>query len=190
MDKHAEAKEPRVEAAHRSGCHMVPLRVLYCDSDVAVGGGGDLFVVVWRDRTTCEGLADMERVFRRFCRNRTRELALVTIVEADAKAPDPEAREALAQLMRSADSHVMISAIVYEETGFVAAAFRGVVTGLSLLARHTFTHRMWKDLPTAAAWIEGEQTRIGKHFCAADIVTVVEHFRRQVNPPLACHATA
>jgi hypothetical protein len=184
MGKHTEASATSAASAHESGSHATPLSLLYCDSDLAVGGGGDIFVVLWRDRTTLDGVAQTERVYRRISRNRGCDLALITIVECGAKAPDMEAREALAQLMRAASNHVAISAIVYEETGFLAAAFRGVVTGLSMVARHTFTHRMWKDLPSAAAWIEGEQSRIGIHFSKAELVDAVAQFRELVNPPM------
>jgi hypothetical protein len=79
--------------------------------------------------------------------------------------------------MRAASSHIAISAIVYEPTGFLAAAFRGVVTGLSLLAHQAFPHRMFKDVTDAAEWIEGEPLRFGRRFQADEIERAVSVFR-------------
>ncbi|HEY5958445.1 MAG TPA: hypothetical protein VIV60_17900 [Polyangiaceae bacterium] len=157
------------------------VEILHCDSDVAVGGASNLFIVVWRDRTTAEGVKAVGSAFETFCSRYTAETALFTIVERGAKAPDPEAREPLALLMRAGGKQVVISAVVYEQTGFLAAAFRGVVTGLCIVARQTFPHRMFKDVEDAVRWIESERAPTGKCFRAADLLNTVASFRRIIN---------
>jgi hypothetical protein len=52
-----------------------------------------------------------------------------------------QVRKALADLLT--ESHIIrCSAVIMEGTGFRAAAVRGVVTSLTMLARHEFPHRI------------------------------------------------
>jgi hypothetical protein len=156
------------------------VEVFHCDRDVAVGAAKDVFIVMWRDRTTIDGATAVSQALHEFCQCRLRELAVVTIVEAAAKMPDPGTRQPLAQLLRSASNHVLISTLVFEGDGFLAASVRGVAVGLSLLARQPYPHRVFKDVREAAVWFEFERWRIGKHFQADEVMSGVAEFRTLV----------
>jgi hypothetical protein len=153
------------------------VQLLHYDDDVAMGGAPNAFMILWRDRTTKAGVAALSEVFGRFCERGPREVALFTIVQTGAKPPDAGARESLALAMRAASDRILISAVVYEQTGFLAAAFRGVVTGLCLIARQKYAHRMFADVGTAVKWVDEETTRVGRRFRADDLQSSVNRFR-------------
>jgi len=150
----------------------------YVDDDVGVGTARDVYVVVWRKRTTVEAVARAKAVFDTFAATKGRELANIAIVEANGKMPEPAAREALAAFLASARDKTVISALVFEGRGFVAASIRGVVVGLTLIARQPYPHRVFSSVDEAASWFADEEKRIGKPFSPDTIVKDVMNLRQ------------
>lgn len=165
--------------------YMTPNRdgvtVLHVDHDIATGYDNDLFSVMWRDRTTVEGVAILARTFAEYAKNRDRDVALLTIIERHAKMPSPGSREPLAQYLKDAGSNVLISGVAFEGDGFIAASIRGVVVGLTMLAKQPYPHRVFKDVAEASRWIETERSTVGKHFRAKDIQSFATRFRSVVS---------
>lgn len=165
---------------HERTVNRTDAEVLYCDSDVALGAAGDVFFILWRDRTTVEGVSHLRRTFDEHTRSFGRELALVTIIEAKAKMPSPGSREPLAEWLRDAGSKILISGIAFEGNGFLAAGVRGVVVGLTMLARQPYPHRVFKSVELATQWMEAGEPRVGKHFDAKVLQRSVSKFRMLV----------
>lgn len=153
------------------------VQLRYLDSDVGIGFADDLFVVIWRDETTVEGVARASAEFRSYSASRTRELAMLAIVEPGAKMPDAEARACMARFLDDARDRLLISAVAFEGQGFVAAGIRGVVVGLTMIARQPYPHRVFASVVEAAKWMESEQQRIGKRFSSSRIRVSVERLR-------------
>jgi hypothetical protein len=159
---------------------MRDIRLLHCDGDLALGAAPDLFVTIWRDRTTLEGVEILQSHLADFARDRSKELALLTIIEAGAKMPAVGTREPLARVLNGVAEQVLISGVAFEGEGFLAASIRSVVVGLTLIARQPFPHRTFKDVEEVARWFESERASIGKHFEARAVQRMVATFRRQV----------
>jgi hypothetical protein len=79
---------------------------------------------------------------------------LLTVVQASAPPPDPTQRQAIADVLRGASDYVKSSAVVIEGDGFRSAFVRGVVTGLTLLARQKFPHQVRSMTNAAATFVE------------------------------------
>ena len=156
------------------------VRLAHLDHDVAIGTGNDLYVVIWRDRTTHEGIHAIAQTFSDYARNRAREIALITIIEQNAKMPSSECRTELAQTLAATSPYVLISAVAFEGSGFVAAGIRSVVIGLTMLARQEFPHRVFSTVALAADWIEAEHLSSRKTFKSCELQSQVTSLRRLV----------
>lgn len=121
--------------------------------DHAVASFHDVFVIVWRHRTTHEGVRACHRGFAKFSAAHPRSAGLVTVVEVGAPLPPPDVRQAIANLLASFAPIVKASALVHEGEGFRAAAVRGVVTGLTMLATVPYPHRVFATVEDGARWM-------------------------------------
>lgn len=121
--------------------------------DHAVASIRDVFVIVWRYRTTMEGVRACRRAFERFSGAHAHAAALLTIVELGAPLPAPEVRQGIANMLASFAPLVKVSALVHEGEGFRAAAVRGVVTGLTMLATVPYPHKVFANVEDGARWM-------------------------------------
>jgi len=162
-------------------------KLLYCDRDMACAFRDDLFMLLWRDRTTIEGVQILSHHIESYAKERGRGLAIITIIEPGARMPASGTREPMAKLMRRLGAKFVISGVAFEGDGFLAAGIRGVVTGLTLLAQQPYPHRVWKNVREVGEWFECEAPRIQRLFLGHEVERAVREFRREVSdldPPL------
>jgi hypothetical protein len=110
--------------------------------DFMLASCGPVFIVEWRVDTTMEGCRALRTECERFGRTQPAGVGLLTIINANAPAPGAPERVAIADFLRAGSSYIKSSAVVVEGQGFRAALVRGVVTGLTLLAKQAFPHRV------------------------------------------------
>jgi hypothetical protein len=154
-------------------------QLFHVDSNLAVGGADGVLVFVWRKQTTLEGTAICREYVERTCANHGREFCVLNIVEAQAALPDAKPRQAIAELLRRAEHWIQASALVFEATGFLAATIRSVVTGITLVAKQGFPHRVFDQVEAAARFIE-EQSAPNPRWTAYQITEIVADLRRKV----------
>ncbi|WP_437573812.1 serine/threonine protein kinase [Sorangium sp. So ce887] len=119
-----------------------PWSLVTKDSDYILASWRQIFCVIWRQETTYEGVRRLHDGCRRFAKQHPRGIGLLTIVESGASSPPAPVREALSFFLADASAYIRCSAVVVEGAGFRAAAVRSVVTGLSLVARQRYPHRV------------------------------------------------
>lgn len=124
--------------------------------DHAVASSDDVFVIVWRYRTTHEGVRACHRNFEKFSALHPQGAGLVTVVELGAPLPPADVRQAIANLLASFAPVVKASALVHEGEGFRAAAVRGVVTGLTMLATVPYPHKVFATVEEGGRWMFSE----------------------------------
>jgi hypothetical protein len=84
-------------------------------------------------------------------------IALLTVVSENAPLPSQEARDAMSSVATgAAGKRLRRSAVVFEGGGFRSALVRGVATGLQLVAKLPFPHRVFHSVELAAAWLAPE----------------------------------
>jgi hypothetical protein len=172
-----EEAEPPTQTA--SEPHLV---VYHSNRDLIVGSAENLMLVVWRNATTRDGVEICRKHLMENCSGRGCEFAIMTIVEQCAQLPEAAARDDLAALMHEGSRWIQVSALVFEGTGFIAAAIRGVVTGISMFARQSFPHRVFDSVSDASSFIEREQSRTNQMpFAAWRMEASVAELRRRAN---------
>jgi hypothetical protein len=110
--------------------------------DYALASWQQIFAVIWRRDTTVEGGEHLRSACTAFARTQPRGIGLLTVVESGAPLPPGPARRAIADFLAEGSAFIKCSAVVFEGSGFRAAAVRSVVTGLTLMARQAYPHRV------------------------------------------------
>jgi len=111
-------------------------------ADYALASWQQIFAVIWRRETTIEGAEHLRTACAEFARTQPRGIGLLTIVESGAPLPPAPARKAIADFLAGGSEFIKCSAVIFEGSGFRAAAVRSVVTGLTLMARQAYPHRV------------------------------------------------
>jgi hypothetical protein len=140
---------------------------------------GRLFVMIWHVDTKLGAVNFVSRHITEFaCEQTPRRIGLLTVVEEHVSMPSAEARAGLAVLMQMNAPYLVRSAVAYEGTGFKAAAIRAVSTGIALLSKHSFPHRIFSGVGAATAWLgEGMTTALGTRHPGAQLARAVDDVR-------------
>jgi hypothetical protein len=164
---------------HDSTAITTPARVLTVTDDHCIAIWRRFLVVVWRKDTTSPAVADFRAALTRLA-SETHEVALLTVVEPNAPPPPSDVRDALAAVLAEFGKLIKFSAVAFEGTGFRAAMVRGVVTGLTLLARMPYPHKVFAGVPEAARWLIPNVHRLGWHESMEELTTAVAELRHRV----------
>ncbi len=149
-------------------------------ADHAFGGWRDFLVVIWRGETTMEGIAELEAHLAAFAAGQPDGVVLVTIVERRAPLPPGKVRDALARFMARSAS-IRASGVVFEGSGFRASAVRSVVTGLTMLAKQPYPHKVFATVEQASVWLVEETNRVmGRSYQPEDLIGGIEAIRREI----------
>lgn len=154
--------------------------VLEYDHCMATWAG--VFICIWRHETTADGVRALADRFSDFGRTHADGAALLTIVEPNAPVPEGHVRDMLAGFMRKSATTIKSSAVVHEGSGFRAAAVRGVVTGLTLLARQPFPHRIFADVADGCRWLSGSMRETAPALACDpnQLIEVIRELRQRI----------
>jgi len=149
--------------------------------DYALASWNEIVALVWRHDTTLEGIQNSNTLVAEVAHLHPKGIALLTLISAVAPMPSSEARKALADLM-SSNRYIRCSAVIMEGTGFRAAAVRSVVTGLTLLSRHEYPHRIC-DVEGAVKMYMDTMPRVtGRAWDPDAVRAAINGLRRQLLP--------
>ncbi|WP_437332125.1 serine/threonine protein kinase [Sorangium sp. So ce394] len=129
--------------------HVEPWRLVAQHTDYILASWRQIFCVIWRQETTEEGVRRFSDACKKFSKQHPRGIGLLTVIERGASFPPARVREAISAFLAEASAFVRCSAVVVEGAGFQGAAMRSIVTGLTLVARQRYPHRVC-DLRKAA----------------------------------------
>jgi serine/threonine-protein kinase len=159
-------------------------RVLTLDDDHLTAVWGPVFLTVWKKVTRPDYARSIQFAVRDLAHSVPNErVACLTIIEEKAELPNAESRTAVANIFRFNLEHIVCSANVMEGEGFRAAAVRGVVTGIALVARQPFPNHVFSSVSQAARWIAQAFAKEGDHvtasrLSASDLIDAVDQVRR------------
>ncbi len=128
-------------------------RIVALEPDYCLAVWEQVFIVIWRHDTTMDGVRALERQHTEHGQAHPGGGGLLTIIEQGAPMPSSEVRTALAKFMTAGARFIRSSAVAFEGAGFRAAAVRGVVTGLTMLARQPYPHKVFATMPEAIQWL-------------------------------------
>lgn len=127
--------------------------IKHSDPDLSLATWGDAFLLIWHHNTTVTGVSTLERTLNAFAAERPNGIGLITVVEESAPMPPSDARDVLAQFLERASSHIKVSSVAFEGSGFRAAAVRSVVAGLTMVARQSYPHKVFATVEEAMTWM-------------------------------------
>lgn len=95
--------------------------------------------------------------------------------------PPSDARESIAGFLRDASDYIQASGVVFEGTGFRAAAVRSVVVSLTMLARQQYPHKVFATLEETALWLEREAgASLEQPFSAHELESSIKSMRARI----------
>jgi hypothetical protein len=151
--------------------------------DYALAHWQQIFAVLWRRETTAEGAAHLASACTAFARTQSRGIGLLTIVESGAPLPPSSVRASIAEFLASGSAFIKCSAVVFEGSGFRAAAVRSVVTGLTLMAKQAYPHKVC-DLEEAIDMFERILPRAtGRSVSGAEFRSSFTELRKVIDAP-------
>ena len=129
-----------------------PAKIIELTDDHIVATWQNVVILVWKRETTTAALDALRKAHDQVAAKHEGAVFLLTIVEERAPMPPSATRDALAGFLKMLERSVELSAVVHEGAGFRAAAVRSVVTGVSLVARLPYPHKVFATVAEAAAW--------------------------------------
>ncbi len=127
--------------------------VLLNDEDFCTGSWRELSVVIWRHDTTRKGIDACRQGLQDLQASHPNGCAVLSIIEPNASMPPGEVRDELSRTLREFGDLIKASGVVFEGAGFRAAAVRSVVTGISLVAKQPFPHKVFATVNAASSWM-------------------------------------
>jgi hypothetical protein len=156
--------------------------VLDKDDNYVLASWQQIFAVVWRRDTTLEGAEALQRECVKFAMRHPRGIGLLTIVSDKAPMPPSPARQAVASFLAHGSTYIKCSAVLMEGTGFRAAAVRSVVTGLTMLAKQAYPHRVC-SLPDAVTMLSSTlPSASGQAVDPAALRAAIDELRQRALP--------
>jgi hypothetical protein len=130
-------------------------RILHVDADGAVATEANIVLITWFGAPTLPVVEAMHRATARLAAEHPTGIAHFNVVRRAApdKPPQEDVRRILLGMLRDPSLHLVASALVYAEQGFLAASIRGVLAGLALFARPTTKLRFFGSIEDAERWL-------------------------------------
>jgi len=142
--------------------------IVYQDEQHLIGVRGNTVVSCSLDAPNPRFLEACSRTMDSLARQRSLPLLLLTIIDQRARAPDDAGKLAIRQTMLRHAAQIHAFAYVVEGEGFAAAAVRGALSLISLLARYSFPHKVFGRVEDAVPWMLSRPTPSGQSTPGAD----------------------
>lgn len=156
-----------------------PGQVLQLDRDEALFTWNNVVVVAWRGECTSPGVTRFERAALSTLVRWPRGVVLLGVIEPGAIPPSQEMRSIIAASNdRMASKGAVAFAAVFSGAGFFGSVVRGVVTGLTMLARRSYPFRVFPGHQDAAQWFATLLEPVGIEFSVDECSAAVGEFRR------------
>lgn len=172
---------------------LTPLRgassqgtLVHLDRNQALFVWKNIAVVVWRGTTDAAAVRRLEYAATEVLSRYPDRMAIMGIVETTAVPPSEEMRVLSAATNdRLAQRGALAFAGVFAQSGFFGSVVRGIVTGLTLLARHNYPFKVFSGHREAIAWfadVLGQKGhRVNVDECAAVVGDLRRHYEEVWN---------
>lgn len=127
-------------------------------------------IAVWVDEPPVEAIQQAQHMLEQLSLDRPEGIAFLQVIGEDSQNFEAPARTALRQLLRACSRSLRDAPVVYEGSGFRAAAMRAIVTGLLSARSYGFSHRVYSSVDEAALAIgrvfeKREPSRYARELC-------------------------
>lgn len=171
----------------RSGARAARTRVEFValEANFVLATWQRVAIAVWISDAPVEAINDAQAMVEQLARSYPDGVAFFQVIGEENESMELPAREALKQLLRAGRGIIREAPVVYEGSGFRAAAVRAIVTGLLSARSYGFAHRVYSDLEEGALSVahqfeKREPTRYARELCEA--LAEVRDFHRKAFP--------
>jgi len=123
------------------------------DEHHLVATWGNLLLLIWKNETRLAAIQGLRDTMQGLAKRQPDGMTLLTVIERGAPLPSSTERRALSDVLRDFSGSVLRSAVLIDADGLRAATVRSVITGLTLIARQPYPHRVFGRAAEAAAWL-------------------------------------
>ncbi|MGH7283164.1 MAG: hypothetical protein ACRELY_16685 [Polyangiaceae bacterium] len=131
------------------------VKVHECRHDHVLATWKNFAIVIWRHDTSLAAIENARKMSEELIQKHAEGINWFTVIEENATMPSQEARTKINEVMNRGGKNTLRSALIFEGTGFRAAATRSVVTGISFVSPLPFPHKIFGTVNTACAWLAG-----------------------------------
>jgi hypothetical protein len=123
------------------------------DAEHCIAACGNVYVSIWRKNPTAERLKRLQLFAQQFLRETTGPTFAIVLVEEHCQTPDDEGRKHSVAFIEDLRGRAVGIALVFEGSGFLAAASRAVMVGLMTAARFPIPYKVVSRVSEAEAYI-------------------------------------
>lgn len=129
-------------------------------------------IAVWVDETPAAAVAELTRFMQQLAIEYPQGIAFLQVIGEENQAMEAPVRAALKSLLMAGREVLREAPVVYEGSGFRAAAVRAIVTGMLSQRSYGFPHRVYSSVEDAALAVarrfeKREPTRYARELCEA-----------------------
>ena len=150
--------------------------------DYSLAYWNEIVAVVWRHETTVDAVQCLQSAVADLAQAHPKGIDMLTVIAERAPLPSSVARKALADLLSEGSAFIRCSAVILEGSGFRAATVRSVVTGLTMMSKHDFPHRICDVEGAAQLYAQVLPSVPGRSLDADTLRTAINELRRQMLP--------
>jgi hypothetical protein len=163
-------------------------RVRFVNPDCLIATWHNVAIVVWRKATSSVGVAALQSAYDAHAQEHTEGVFLTTIVERQAETPPQRIRDELARFLKKGSGKTILSAVVHEGSGFRGAFVRSIVTGVALLTKLPYPHKVFASITEASLWFRTHAS-VRQTWTAPEFIEAVREVReRTAYATIAMHA--
>ncbi len=130
------------------------MNVLSSRDNYALGVYGNVLSVVSRGVTDLPYVAAIVAAGQKMKQTQPKtQFGLFTLVEEQAGMPDGATREAMAKMLVALAPQFVCSALVMEGGGMRTSIIRSIASGVTLLAKQPYPHKIFAELTQGTSWI-------------------------------------
>lgn len=129
-------------------------------------------IAVWIEEAPVQAIREAQRMVERLAAEWPDGVGFMQVIGEDCQTIDLSSRLALRDLLVAGQSHIREAPVVYEGSGFRAAAVRAIVTGIIAQRSLGFPHRVYGSIEEGALAIahrfeKREPSRYARELCEA-----------------------
>ncbi|NUP14428.1 MAG: hypothetical protein HOW73_51010 [Polyangiaceae bacterium] len=129
-------------------------RIYVVDQDHAIASWRNVYISIWRRNPSAERLRNLRSLTSRFLRETTGPVFAIVLVEEKCPVPDDAGRQHSVAFIRDLSPRASCIVLVFEGTGFMAAASRAVMVGLMSAAQFVIPYKVMQNVAEAERFLE------------------------------------
>jgi hypothetical protein len=137
-------------------------QIEFVDEDHCIATWQDVLISIWRRNPSAERLEKLRQFSQRFTRRSRTPISAIVVVEANCPVPDEAGRQHSIEFIRDlGNSGARGIVLVFEGSGFLAAASRAVMIGLMTGAHFAIPYKVVGTLTGAELFFTNIGANIG-----------------------------